>query len=133
MSLRGSTCRPTPSANSVIEGLVRMRPSGSSTTEQSAAAAIAASQARPGRDPVVVRIRPLEAHLIAREEVAQVVARRILRAADHDGQVQLLGRLVLQALDAQLDARDQPLLERVRVAHEQAELRRDRSARRGSA
>ena len=80
-------------------------------------------QARPGRDPVVVRIRPLEAHLIAREEVAQVVARRIMRAADHDGQVQLLGRLVLQALDAELDARDQPLLERVRGAHEQAELR----------
>ena len=61
LDLQADRLRRAPSS----DGLVRMRPSGSSTTEQSAAAAIAAS--RPGlrRDPVVVGIRPLEAHLIA--------------------------------------------------------------------
>ena len=40
------------------------------------------------RDPLVVGIRPLEAHLVAREEVAQPVALGIVRAADHDRQLQ---------------------------------------------
>ena len=122
MSCSGSTWRPTPAASSEGVGLVRMRPSGSSTTEQSAAAASASW--RSGRAAIQPSsgIGPLEAHLVAREEVAQAVALGLVRAADHDREAERAGRLRLEALDALLDGRHEACAERLGRAHEQAEL-----------
>ena len=86
-----------------------------------------------GGDPLLVGIGPLEAHLIAREEVAQAVARRVVRGADQDRDPERAGRLRLEALDALCDGCDEPVAEGLGFAHEQAELRAvdARNAQRG--
>ncbi len=66
------------------EGCCRMRPSGSSTTAQVCAAATASVELGARGDPRLVRVGPLERHLVAREEIAQAVAVGIVRATDHD-------------------------------------------------
>ena len=76
-----------------------------------------------GGDPLLVGIGPLEAHLVAREEVAQAVARRVVRGADHDRDPERAGRLRLEALDALCDGCHEPVAEGLGLAHEQAELR----------
>ena len=46
----------------------------------------------------------------------------VVRAADHDREVQLAGRLRLETLDAHLHGLDHAVAERLRLAHEHAEL-----------
>ena len=105
--------RPPRRARDCV-GLVRMRPSGSSTTEQSAAAAIAACEVGPGRDP---RRRPGSAHS-KRTWLRERKSRRswhvrVVRAADHDrAGAARSAAWVSRPSTRSWMPRDQPLLER---------------------